>query len=174
MAIISNGTSIITGGALASGIGGKVGQTISVVKSNTFSFNSTSDTTIGGYSVSITPSSTSSKILVLCNMSWGQSSSTTILLALYRGSTAIAQGDADGVRLRYTSRVSPNNQHWCYPVYFNYLDSPSTTSSTTYTVKCRNNGGTNGFLNRTSSNGNDTSNDQGRPISTITAMEILA
>jgi hypothetical protein len=171
MALISNGTSIITGGALASGIGGKVGQVVQTVKGNVSSTTSGSYNQISGLTASITPSSSSSKVLVKIAMQIGQSNTSTATFKAYRGSTIIGIGDADGSRQRVSTRVSPDNQHWMFPVYYEYLDSPSTSSAVTYSMYWSSGDFT--YINRTHSNGNDTSRDQAKPISTITLMEIL-
>ena len=52
-----------------------------------------------------------------------------------------------------------------------FLDSPATTSSTTYKCQMRVNGST-GYVNRTSSDTDNTNN--ARTISSITVMEIAA
>ncbi len=62
----SGDTVSLTSGAKTSGFG-KVGQVVSTAKTDTFSTTSTSSTDITGMSVSITPTSTSSKILMMTN-----------------------------------------------------------------------------------------------------------
>ncbi len=111
--------------------GGKVLQVVSsAVTSTTYSTNT--DTWIdSGLSVSITPSSTSSKILVLAAP---QLSTTAIVGAgtfggvrLLRDSTAISTNERFSLYTKY------NHQTWI----MNVLDSPSTTSSVTYKVQMR-------------------------------------
>ena len=57
---------------LPAGVGGKVLQVVQTVKSDTFSTSSTTFTDVTGLSVSITPSSTSNKILILASISGSQ------------------------------------------------------------------------------------------------------
>ena len=152
--------------------GGKVGQAVQTVKTDTASTASSTFSAISGLSATITPSSSSSKILASVNLQVGQSSSTTAVFKLYRGTQAVGYGGANGSRQTVGFRVSPNNVHWTFPVSYQYLDSPSTTSAVTYYVYWRNNGNT-VYINRNDSFGNDSSNDASLPISTITLMEIL-
>jgi len=173
MAIISAGTSIISGGGFdISAGGGKVGQVIQSVKTDTASTSSSTFSAISGLNATITPSSSSSKILASVNLHVGQSTSTTAMFKLYRGNQAVGIGGANGNRQRVSFRLSPNNVHWTFPISYEYLDSPSTTSAITYYVYWRNNGNT-VYINRNNSFGNDSSNDQSIPISKITLMEIL-
>jgi hypothetical protein len=161
------------GSALTGISGGKIGQVIQTVKGNVSSTTSSSYTQISGLTASITPSSSSSKVLVKIAMYIGRDTSSTVTFKAYRGGTIIGIGDADGVRERVSARISPDNIHWMFPVYYEYLDSPSTTSATTYSMYWQGQSGLSVYINRTSSNGNDTTRDQARPISTITLMEIL-
>ena len=55
----------ITSAKLASGVGGKVLQVVSTVKTDTFTTSSGTFTDLTGMSVSITPSSASNKVLIL-------------------------------------------------------------------------------------------------------------
>ena len=105
---------------------GKVLQVVQGI--STTSVSSTSSTYVTtGLSASITPSSTSSKILVLTNFaSQIATSSNTIRLTLKRGATDIDTSGDGFAKLRVTA----NNLFGNTPM--NVLDSPATTSSTTY------------------------------------------
>jgi hypothetical protein len=91
--------------------------------------NSTSTFVTTGLTASITPRSTSSKILVFANVSGvAKSGNTAVKLKLYRGvSSIIGFEDIAG----YTGTTATNMIGSCSTTY---LDSPATTSSTTYTV----------------------------------------
>jgi len=106
--------------------GGKVLQVVQGI--STTSVSSTSSTYVTtGLSASITPSSTSSKILVLTNFaSQIATSSNTIRLTLKRGATDIDTSGDGFAKLRVTA----SNLFGNTPM--NVLDSPATTSSTTY------------------------------------------
>jgi hypothetical protein len=152
----------------------RVLQVVSTAKTDTFTTTSTSFTDVTGLSVTITPSSATSKIFVLVMLT-GQGLSGTASLQgrLMRDSTAIAIGDAAGSRARVSVGNSDagSSSNIASPIMF--LDSPATTASTTYKIQVLCNQTPNTvFVNRSS---NDTDSVQfGRGISTITVMEISA
>jgi hypothetical protein len=153
---------------------GKVLQVVSTSKTDTFSTTSQSYTAVTGLSAVITPSSTSSKILVMVQICLG-TGSYTALYSLRRGSTDILLADAASNRARTTAVINPRDtdttrMNNAIPTTF--LDSPNTTSATTYQayIKCRSSGHTI-YVNR-SSNDNDSSTYDPRTTSTITVMEI--
>tara|TARA_R100001086_G_scaffold201969_1_gene118116 strand:+ start:55 stop:630 length:576 start_codon:yes stop_codon:yes gene_type:complete len=172
----SAGTNTLTlpaesGNILTNDTSGTILQVVSTTKTDTFSTTSTSMTDLTGMSVSITPVSTSNKILVTGNIFVsGSSASALVVFNLVRGSTniSISTGsgsvdsttfcDTDGMHLNENSTYSQN---------LNFLDSPSSTASTTYKVQMRVTQGT-GFINRRGLN------DNVRAVSSITAMEIVA
>jgi len=158
--------------SLGTGVGGKVLQVVQVVKSDTFSSSSATLVDITGLSASITPSSSSNKILVMVSLSiGGNDSGLRLMTKLFRDSTAIFIGDTAGSRERVSWQgTSLSNTH-TNSVNHIYLDSPSTTSSTTYKMQGRNElGGYSWYVNR---NSNDTdSTSHGRFASSITLIEI--
>ena len=89
-----------------------------------------------GLTATITPSATSSKILVLCNQNGcGKSQSNASLrLHLYRGSTKLADFGED---LGYTDTVE--NWNMVGSASISYLDSPSSTSALVYKTQGNNN-----------------------------------
>ena len=115
-----------------------------------------------GITVSITPTSASSKILVLVTLSgmYKDTTNTGVMARLLRGATVIQKftGNAG-----FTNTTTSNN---IGGVSFNYLDSPATTSSTTYKIQgaSGNNTGT-AYINVDGG-----SNDS----SSITLLEIVA
>ena len=133
---------------------------------------------ITGLSVSITPSSTSSKILITYSINIGYYHNWNgIGFVLCKGSTPItnAVGNASGLSNRHpvsTSSGGQNNYHMANEV-FSFLDSPSTTSTTTYSVKMRDFNGDGGkvYLNGSFNDGTGASNVP-RSSSTITVQEI--
>ena len=107
---------------------GSVLQVISATNTNSansgFLLATSSATyTAGALSASITPSSTSSKIMVIINTVQYRAGSSSY--TVYRGSTNIG-GSTNGF-----ARLSGANSTWL-PMSISYLDSPSTTSATTY------------------------------------------
>jgi len=155
------------------GGGGKILQVIQAVKTDTFS--SAADTTwadITGITASITPTSTSNKILIMVHLSVGSSGSAWqdgVELQLVRGSTAIHVGDTAGTRPRVTTGVGMDND-FLGSCYIQYLDSPSTTSATTYKVQIQSAFGYTSYLNRTGQDTNST--DYSRGASSIILMEV--
>ena len=150
---------------------GSVLQVVSTTKTNTFSTATTgSYVDITGLSVSITPTSSTSKILIIFHVSVGPSDILSVQLA--RNSTAICIGDAgNGFQATLGGVPSPSNGDKSFPMAGNFLDSPATTSSTTYKVQMRNYSGTS-FVNQTV---NDTNASYtARSTSTITVMEVAA
>lgn len=173
----TNGQVLVADSAEVTGLkwapGGKVLQVVQTTKTDTFSTTSASYTDITGFSVSITPSSTSSKILIIMMVS-GSTSGTNGPLTLLRGSTQIFLADSAGSRTRSTANLA--NAASINEIESNivlYLDSPSTTSSTTYKLQTAAiDGGGTVYINR-GSNDFDASNRM-RSASSIIAMEVGA
>jgi hypothetical protein len=116
---------------------GSVLQVVSTTKTNAFTTTSTSFTDVTGLSVSITPSSATSKILVTAAVQHSISVTTNnVWVQLVRDSTAIGNG-TDGFG---GSRADTVNLIWCSTI--SYLDSPATTSSTTYKIQLKAGAGT--------------------------------
>ena len=110
---------------------GSVLQVVQGLYTNNFNTTSTSyvDT---GLSASITPSSTSSKILVMVSQQgFKAGSSDTYYYNILRGSTQIGE---TRVQIQTTSQSSAGN-------YLHRLDSPSTTSSITYKTQVHSDSG---------------------------------
>ena len=164
----------LTNNGTASGFGGgKVLQIVQALKTDTQSFTTSSSfSDVVGLSVSITPSSASSKILVSFSVSGGTGNDGGhIQTQLLRDSTAIGLADASSNRTRNTGiyfntaadgQVIQNN--------FMILDSPSTTSSVTYKMQGMANS-TTCHVNRSARDNNGSAHD-GRCSSHITVMEI--
>jgi len=155
---------------------GNILQVVSTTKTDTFSMNSGTYADVTGLSVAITPSSTSSKCLIIVDMMGVTSDSTQGFFQLFRTSdnSALALGDAASSRTRAsfgpTYYYDTNAAH---QFGINFLDSPNTTSAFNYKVQCRNQGNSaNVYVNRTH-NDADASHG-GRYSSTITVMEVAA
>jgi hypothetical protein len=136
--------------------GGKVLQVVS-----TYSTTSTSESA-GNYtdyiSVSITPAATTSKVLILatiyCKTLADNTGAAGTTFNIVRGSTQVYEN------FRYIYNVG-NAGEIREPIAMNYLDSPSTTSSTTYKVQFKR-------FNATSTCGNQ------NYASSLTVLEIGA
>jgi hypothetical protein len=151
---------------------GSVLQVVQTVKTDTYSAapGSVNWTDITGMSVSITPSSTSNKIMVFVSVIGGTGNLSYIRLV--RGATAIGIGDAAGSRIRSTMGNFNNGAdgNTVYSWSTNFLDSPATTSSTTYKLQLLCETTNTFYLNRTVVDPNSVTGV--RPISQITVMEI--
>jgi hypothetical protein len=170
----TNATQFYDGAAWQAVTGGKVAQVVSTTKTDTFSASTSNTfTDITGLSVSITPSSATSKILVTASVIGSATSNGVANIQLLRGATAICIGDTAGSRPRATTSTDSNNLDQAVPASINFLDSPATTSATTYklAINTGDNTGT-AYINRTLGDGDNIY--QGRYASTITVMEILA
>jgi len=155
--------------------GGKIGQVVSSVKTTSYELSSGTFTDVTGYSVDITPSATSSKVLVIANFQAGQDSDGGFTqVRMLRGSTVINAGGASASR---TPGIVGAN--WGamedasgFIVATCFLDSPNTTSSTTYKIQVRQ---TNSNTLRVGVCGNDgTSSNNVISASVLTVMEVLA
>jgi hypothetical protein len=180
MAIIkpnNNTISAIT--ALPAGVGGKVLQVVQVAKTDTYgetiSGNTLSTTIVTGLQPSITPASTSNKILVMVTLSVGYASNSTgdsLGFVIKRDSTAIGKGDSSGSRTSLTTASNFSSTFQLEDLSMTFLDSPSSTSSLTYGISLFNGSGSSRtcLLNR--DDRNDDAAYAARGMSSITLMEI--
>ena len=111
---------------------GAILQVVQTFKNDSFSTTSTSYVDITGFSVTITPSSTSNKILLLnfAGLSTDGNSSVQYI-NLLRGSTAIAQPSVS-TGFSSTATMFPQSISNMISWSYSFLDSPNTTSATTY------------------------------------------
>ena len=108
---------------------GSVLQTVEAQSSSTTTTPTTSYADVNGSSISITPSSTSSKILIMWNTG-GMTNGTnnSIRFKVFRNSTEV----------RYMARYgyADDTGFLPVPIAIQYLDSPTTTSAITYKLQC--------------------------------------
>jgi len=151
---------------------GKVLQVVSTSKTDKFSISTTSTfTDITGLSVAITPSSASNKILITGHISGGvDTGGGRVAFRLMRNSTAIGVGDSAGSRQQTTVGATAVNANDHSNASFNFLDSPSSTSSITYKVQMI--AEVNATINSSFGDANTNAPPMTRSISTITVMEI--
>ena len=144
-------------------------QVVSTTKVDTFSTTSTSLTDVTGLSASITPSATSSKVLVIATVSGATTNNTDAGSSGYvivRGSTIIAQNTS--LTEDFTGQLSMRNIA-SSAITLNhattFLDSPATTSATTYKIQVKTGGTNTIYINR------DQDNFAGS-VSSITVFEV--
>jgi len=130
-------------------------------------------TDISGFSISITPSSTTSKILIMVEANASCSSTGEHFgINLLRGSTVLGGHTSLSNRSpALMSHMTTGATNKVMALGGTFLDSPSTTSATTYKVQSYSTSQT-FYLNRTSSYSDN--NHRLHGISTITVMEIGA
>ena len=149
-------------------------QVVQVTKLNKFSMTSSTYADITGFAASITPSSSTSKILVMVSIGASSTPGSVAEFRLLRGSTEILLADAEGNRSRTTTTFyagSGNNP--AAGIGINYLDSPNTTSEITYKMQIRSN--SDGTIVSVNRNQDDTDAASiSRSTSTITLMEVAS
>ena len=156
--------------------GGKVLQVVSAIKTDTQT--TTNDVSswvdVSGLSVTTgTMASSSSKVLVMADVSGiGHPSAGYLALRLVRGSTAINSSASAGNRASTATGLYINNVGALGSLGMHVLDSPSTTSATTYKVQFCRVSGTTVHINRTYDDQNIAERQRG--VSSITIMEIGA
>jgi hypothetical protein len=170
--------SIVPAGGIPAGAsGGGIIQVVQTEKTDTFSSSSqTTFVDITGMSVIITPRSTSNKILIHYNLCTSiVSGGYGCHIRLVRGSTDIAQGAGSGSIVTSTTSAYSGSSNADYPMYvqnMTFIDSPSTTSATTYKLQARGWNSVAGtfYINRSAAETNAA--NFARTISTITAYEV--
>ena len=151
------------------GGGGGIIQIKQTIKKDQFttSNNTSNYTDITGLNVTITPKFNTSKILVRVNI-YNSNQNAVNFFSLLRGSTFIEQPSgtsSSGAVYNAHGFAYYNCNNWQDTTVIEILDSPATTSATTYKIQCAVTSGTctiNKFIG--------TSNYYG--VSTITAMEV--
>lgn len=173
LAVGTNGHTLVADSATATGLkwaapagGGKVLQVVSVEYSTSTTI-ATSSYTDTGLSASITPSATSSKILIIITqqvfMTRQSNSAVNSDYRVLRGATQIG---ATGALTQISGGTdSAGSLTIRYPLAFTFLDSPNTTSSTTYKSQIA--------IGQTSNSGNIVCQSN-TTASTITLIEIGA
>ena len=132
-------TPVANGGtALSSGFtNGKVLQAVNTTSTANVTSNTTSFVTMN-FNVQITPSATSSKILIMFNSGIGYQNTANenhyTYYTLYRDSTNIGEGNS-GIQGCYVFGLTYND--FFGHANFQKLDSPNTTSQVTYTPYIR-------------------------------------
>ena len=164
---------IVPRDGLPAGSAGGIIQCVQTVKTDTFTTTSQSFTDITGLSATITPTRADNKILISYTLA--VSGNGYPMFKLLRGSTDIFVGDAASNRVRclFGGYIGASQiGSMTIPVSGNFLDSPSTTSATTYKFQTGviHTTGYTTYLNRSQS---DTDfNYHARTASSIILMEV--
>jgi hypothetical protein len=154
---------------------GKILQVVQGVKTDTTTITAATYQDISNLAVSITPSSATSKILVFTQVCAAYSGvEAGKLMSLFRGATNLFVPSSPGSRQSsgFAGAQTPNAGD-IQVESFSFLDSPNTTSSTTYSVKglvTTVTAGNSLFINRSRTDSD--SSGFSRTVSTITVMEV--
>ena len=147
---------------------GKILQVVQTVKVDQASYETTSFVDIAGMTASITPSSSSNKILVETSIYLAAAGGRTAMINFVRGSTTIAQptgssANHQATMMQFITGTQMN------PFTMTFLDSPSTTNAITYKLQIKqDNTGVPVYINRYHGS------DNYHGISTFTLKEVKA
>ena len=166
---------IVPRDGLVSGANGGIIQVAVTQKSDVFTWGITGDVAITGMSVSITPTRSDSKILVQVQIgaSGVYNNAYPIFWQLYKNGSQISGAKGSGTSGSTVKCASYTKNYVYYTgtsTSFSFLDSPATTSATTYQLygQRHSSSGT-AYFNATAQQINER---YAETISTITAMEI--
>jgi hypothetical protein len=152
---------------------GAVLQVVQAVKTDTSIYSTSSWVDLDGLSVTITPATAGSRILLSFHVS-ATAYQRTVQLRLTRNGTAIGVGGASSSRVQTTVGSfynSTDTNHQTTPHSAVFLDSPSTSAAVTYKVQIKVQYADPCYINRSSSDA-DNSDWAHRSTSGLTAMEI--
>ena len=151
---------------------GKILQVVHTHKNSVFSTTSTSYVDVTGLSATITPTSATSTVLVIVSLTvGGDNDGARGDIQLVRDSTPIGQSDSYSY---YATGLWSRSDRWAYTALgstnIHFMDSPATTSATTYKIQIREDGGITStiYVNRAKDN------DLYRGPSSITLFEVSA
>ena len=149
---------------------GKVLQVVQAITSTQFSTTSTSFVDVTGLVKSITPSSASNKILVSIQFRYAGDGNNSNRCQIRRSSTSISLGSTqNNLSNVYAAHGGTTQGGDMYSI--NYIDSPSTTSSTEYALQVSNSQDTGGLVTRV--NGRNDGSSNSNISGAITLMEIV-
>ena len=157
---------------------GNILQVVQTFKTDSVSITSSSYVDITGMTLSITPQSSSNKILLDVNLNAGGGNNMYAGIKVMRGSTAIGVSTAMSLSSQVNASFAAytdsggNSDVKAYNFGFRHLDSPNTTSATTYKLQVYTRSAVEFTLNRPSENDNEVY--MIGQTSAITAYEVAA
>lgn len=173
MSITLGNTAITFSDSSVQSVAAKMLNVQQTVITNVVTFTSASYTDVSGLAVTITPKSTSSRIIVYASFiaSSSDSSSNTVYQKNFRftrNGTVIAVGDARGSSIQATASGGGSySSQTGVGVFMSWQDSPATTSAVTYQVQ-----GTCPVAMTVGGTYSTSIADQCSAVSTITAIEV--
>ena len=162
---------------------GKILQVKNAIKTDTQSVTNDTFIDVSGLSLSITPSSSSNKVLFRGYVSMSSEANATFAIRIFRDSTEIGKSTADSTADNNSTATSKclnvnttTIKNLMHQLHFEILDSPNTTSATTYKVQfaethLHNHQGVIAYVNRPHTG---MGSDQHGVISSTTVMEVAA
>tara|TARA_B100000212_G_scaffold109123_1_gene81161 strand:- start:354 stop:1058 length:705 start_codon:yes stop_codon:yes gene_type:complete len=148
-----NSTKLATTAYADAAGGGKILQVVQTTEDTQYSNGGSSYTSV--LSTSITPSATTSKVLILVSAHFSMSGDTYGGATLLRGGTEISKstqtsggGNANQYTVPINNRDSADAPYEARTISINFLDTPSTTSATTYALGFRKDYGSQLMYNR--------------------------
>tara|TARA_Y100000361_G_scaffold110270_1_gene100250 strand:+ start:1228 stop:1845 length:618 start_codon:yes stop_codon:yes gene_type:complete len=151
-------------------------QVVQTVKTDAFTTTSSSLVDVTGMSATITPTSTSSKILVEVHIGIsGGAQYSYAHYVLLRGSTQIGIGTgatgSNQTNISFATNWNTPNEYIGHAASFQFLDSPSTTSATTYKLQVKSGYASKAlYVNRVNASYDETYN--AKTASTFTLTEV--
>ena len=157
---------------------GNILQVVHVNSNTHMTSTATSYTDLTGITATITPASTSNKILIVCNIAISKEANHSFLGRIVRDGSAIS-GSGGVIESGHTNQEAGvwwlvrTTVHDTHPSVVHYLDSPATTSATTYKAQGKTSDSSQGFaLNRTKGSSNQSYASP--TFSSITLWEVAA
>ena len=162
----------VASGVIGSGVTFPSGMPINIVSTTKSDIQQLgaayTETEISGLTCTITPKYTTSKIYISGHVSVGHTVATAWnYINIFRGSTRIGQGPSDGTSIQGHS-ATDNRAYAMRSLPINYIDSPNTTSTITYSIK-HGSGSANARINK---DGESSGTNHVTGVSTLTVMEI--
>ena len=127
---------------------GKILNVQSTTSKATASTTSNSMTEYAAINTTITPSSSSNKILIMVSVSVGASSLAGQSFQIYDGSSAISAAINDNVTVQSSFAAQVTNQYDLKQLSFNYLYAPADTNAHTIKLYMQADSGTTLYINR--------------------------
>jgi hypothetical protein len=164
--------------AVAAGLSGAslIKQVVQTVKLDVFSTTSATFASVSGLAASITPTSDTSKILVVVDVKTGAENTPNVRVT--GGNALDYRGAADALRARSASTglssggAGDVGQRSVTSNSIVFLDSPATDSAITYQVEMNRGESGTAYVNRSHTDSNNT--NFGRTASSITLIEVAA